>query len=119
MTFLLDQDVWSITARFLRDQGHDVLSVTEIERRPWSDPEVLQTAGRLGRILVTRDRDFGGLVFAQHMSPGVIYLRTSPVTVSSCHRELSTCLANHAQEELARAFVTVEPGRHRFRRIGP
>ena len=119
MRFLLDQDVWTITARFLRELGHDVLSVEQIELRPWTDAEVLETAGRLHRILITRDRDFGALVFAQHMSPGVIYLRTSPTTAMSCHQTLNVCLSNHPETELSRAFVTVEPGRYRFRRIAP
>ena len=63
MRFLLDQDVYAVTDRFLRDLGHDVVTAAEIGLSQASDSELLRVSQENGQILVTRDRDFGGLVF--------------------------------------------------------
>jgi predicted nuclease of predicted toxin-antitoxin system len=118
MRFLLDQDVWAATARLLCDLRHDVVTVASIGLAAASDAELLKTARDQKRIFVTRDRDFGGLVFIRNFGTGVIYLRISPSTQNAVHRELLRVLQEHSEEELTKAFVVVEPGRHRFRRLG-
>ncbi len=70
-----------------------------------------------GRIFITRDRDFGVLVFVRDLGMGVIYLRILPSTLGVVHEELETVLMSYSEDELKRAFVVVEPGRHRFRRL--
>jgi predicted nuclease of predicted toxin-antitoxin system len=117
MRFLLDQDVYAATARFLSELKHDVVPVSKIGLARASDVELLKTARAQNRIFVTRDRDFGGLVFVQDLGAGVIYLRLLPSNQNAVHQELARVLSEHTEEELARAFVVVEPGRHRFRRI--
>lgn len=117
MRFLLDQDVYAATARFLSDLGHDVVPVSKIGLAQASDADLLKTARETSRIFVTRDRDFGGLVFVQDLGAGVIYLRLLPSNQNMVHQELARVLKEHSEEELMRAFVVVEPGRHRFRRI--
>jgi hypothetical protein len=66
---------------------------------------------------VTRDRDFGALVFLQRQHAGVIYLRAAPRELASVHTELDRVLGEHSEPNLASAFVVVESGRHRFRRL--
>ena len=117
MRFLLDQDVYAVTARFLADLGHDVASVGRIGYAQAADSELLRLAQEQGRVFVTRDRDFGQLVFAQGLSTGVIYLRILPSTQDAVHAELARVLARHTEGELAEAFIAVEPGRHRVRRL--
>jgi predicted nuclease of predicted toxin-antitoxin system len=117
MRFLLDQDVYAVTAHFLTDLGHDVSSAAAIGRSQASDLELLSVAQEQSRIFVTRDRDFGRLVFVQELRVGVIYLRVMPSTLGVTHEELQTVLTSYPENELLRAFVVVEPGRHRFRRL--
>jgi hypothetical protein len=69
-----------------------------------------------GHIFVTRDRDFGGLVFVQNLGAGVIYLRILPWTQDSVHLELARILTLYTERELGEAFVVIEPGRHRNRK---
>lgn len=57
MRFLLDQDVYVVTARFLIDTGHDVVPVSQIGLLQASDEEILRISQKENRILVTRDRD--------------------------------------------------------------
>jgi hypothetical protein len=91
MKLLLDQDVWASTARFLRDLGHDVTQVAEI--------------------------GCAGLVFVKRLGCGVIYLRILPSNIESTHQELERVLNSFSEDELKQAFVVVEPGRHRFRKL--
>ena len=118
MRFLLDQDVYAITARFLKSLGHDVVLASEIGCAQAADWTLLQLAQEQDRILVTRDRDFGGLVFIKGLRTGVIYLRILPSIQQEVHQELARVLVSHSEEELMAAFTVVESGRHRFRKLG-
>ncbi len=63
MRLLADQDVYAATIQFLQGLGHDVVPVAQIGLAQADDADLLRIAGQQGRIFVTRDRDFGGLVF--------------------------------------------------------
>lgn len=117
MRFLLDQDVFALTARFLVDAGHDVVLVAQIGLSQASDEEILKTAQKQQRILVTRDRDYGNLVFVRAIGTGVIYLRVLPSTVNAVHTELARILQTYSEVELTGAFVVVEPDGHRLRKL--
>ena len=117
MKFLLDQDVYAVTARFLTESGRDVLLVAQIGFSQASDEEILRTAQDRSRILVTRDRDYGNLVFIRKIGTGVIYLRILPSTVNAVHNEISRIVQTYSEIELSRGFVVVEPDGHRFRQL--
>jgi len=115
--FLLDQDVYAVTARLLESLGHDVSRAAGCGLSRADDEVLLSTAHAEGRILVTRDRDYGGLVFVRRLVGGVLYLRMTPATAGAVHRELQEVLLVHPEATLRRAFVVVEPGQHRLRRL--
>jgi len=115
--FLLDQDVYALTARFLRALEHDVVTAAEIRCSQATDATLLRMAQDQERLFVTRDRDFGALVFVEEAGKGIIYLRILPATVHACHSELEEVLRSYSEEELSNAFVVVEPSRHRLRRL--
>ncbi len=117
MKLLLDQDVYAATAQFLLDLGHDVALVASIGLSRAEDQEILRVAQEQNFILVTRDRDFGNLVFVRELGAGVIYLRVLPSTLNVVHAELERVLNLHTEAELVLAFVVVEPGGHRIRRL--
>lgn len=117
MKLLLDQDVYAATARFLSSLGHDVVPVAQIGLSQAEDSDLLKTAQERNRIFVTRDRDFGRLVFLKDLATGVLYLRVLPSTQSAVHAELDRVLSSYSENELMAAFIVIEPGRHRFRRL--
>jgi len=94
-----------------------VTRAAEVGLNRASDEDVLQYAKSSEWLLVTRDRDFGNLVFVRGMVCGVLYLRILPSTQNSVHQELERILSRYSEDELSKAFVVVEPGRHRFRRL--
>ena len=51
MKFLLDQDVYAITAKFLIDVGHDVVLVVQLGLSQASDEEILRIAQQENRII--------------------------------------------------------------------
>ena len=117
MKLLLDQDVYASTADLLRGLQHDIVTEAEIGASREEDAVLLRIAHEQDRIFVTRDRDFGSLVFVSDYSGGVMYLRMLPSTLHAVHQELERVLSLYPEPELKQAFVVVEPGRHRFRRI--
>jgi predicted nuclease of predicted toxin-antitoxin system len=117
MKFLLDQDVYALTERFLREQKYDVVTASELGLSRAQDSDLLKLAVEQGRIFVTRDRDYGNLVFVYGVGKGVIYLRILPSDIEEVHAELKTVLETYSEEELAKSFVVVEKGRHRIRKV--
>ncbi len=116
MRLLADQDVWKMTVDLLKHWGHDVLTAEEVGMARGTDEELLKEARRDDRIFITRDKDFGYLVFFGHIDcAGVILLRMSPKKTEEVHAELGRLLKEHAQAELQEYFTTVEPKRHRMR----
>jgi predicted nuclease of predicted toxin-antitoxin system len=117
MRFLLDQDVYALTERFLREQDYDVVTASELGLSRAKDIDLLKLAGEQRRIFITRDRDYGNLVFVQNAGSGVLYLRILPSEISEVHNELKKVLETYSREELAKSFVVIEKNRHRIRRI--
>jgi predicted nuclease of predicted toxin-antitoxin system len=116
--FLTDQDVWAYTLRTLREWGHDVIPAADAGLARAPDSELLEEAHERERILVTRDRDFGRLIFVGGKTAGVLLLRVTPSTQEAVHEELSQVLEGHTFSKLQQAFVIVEPGQYRIRRPG-
>jgi len=118
MRFLADQDVYRITIDALKEGGHDVVSIKDIGMARARDEDLLSAAWKADRILITRDKDFGGLLFLkEEMGRGVIFLRGIPKTFEEVHRELIRLLKEHSEDELKDSFCVVETGRHRIRHL--
>jgi predicted nuclease of predicted toxin-antitoxin system len=117
MKFLLDQDVHALTAGLLQEHGYDVITASELGLSRALDLDLLKVAEEQKRIFVTRDRDFGNLVFVQREGSGVIYLRILPTDMDEVHAEPIRVLETSTENELRRSFVVVEKNRHRIRKI--
>ncbi len=64
MNFLADESCAGPVLRALREAGHDVVAISEVARGA-ADEQVLERALNEKRVLITEDRDFGELVYAQ------------------------------------------------------
>ena len=118
MRFLADQDVYQMTVEELRKRGHDVTLARELGLQRASDRDLLKAARSSNRIMLTRDTDFGTLVFLHHQKGGVVLLRMSPSTVSDVHDTLRDLLQALDADQLLRRFCVVEADRYRVRTIG-
>lgn len=118
MHILTDQDVYKLTVDLLKEWGHDAITAKEIGLQRASDKELLKSAREANRLLITRDKDFGALLFLEkEKSTGVILLRISPKTIQEVHTELKKLLHEHREDELKSSFCVVEPHRYRIRRL--
>ncbi len=118
MKFLTDQDVYQLTIDYLRNSGHEVITARELNMHRAADHELLQKAREMKRLLVTRDKDFGALVFLKkELSTGVILLRGQPLDIDEIHGELSKLLRKYIEDELHCYFCVVERNGYRTRRI--
>ena len=97
MRFLLNQAVYAAKGRFLEGLGQDVVLVAQIGLSRASDSALLNVAQESGRTLVTRDRDFGRLVFVNGLNAGVSYLRVLPSAQGAVHGELDRVLEKYAE----------------------
>ena len=73
LRFLADESCDFAVVRALRGNGYDVLAVSEYMRQS-VDKELIEQAYQENRILLTEDKDFGGLVFASHADSAGGYL---------------------------------------------
>ncbi len=117
MKFLLDQDVFMNTARFLTNLGHDVVRVAQLGLHQASDEFLIKTAHQHDRIFVTRDRDYGSLVFVKQLGAGVLYLRMLPSTQDKVHSELKRVITSYSENILKSSFIVIDPNGHRIRRL--
>ncbi len=101
--------------RALRALGFDVLAVSEITTRS-VDRDLIDQAYQENRILITEDKDFGWLVYVSRAnSAGVILIRF-PGNIRRELAEAISKLVTDRGEELAGAFVVVQPGNIRISR---
>ena len=116
MRFLADESCDASVVRALRSAGHDVNAIVETSRGA-TDRVVLDLALAEERVLVTRDKDFGELVFAAGArSSGVILLRYPPSVRLDLPRLV--CDVVHArQAELLESFVVIAPTGVRLARL--
>ncbi|MCG6534715.1 MAG: DUF5615 family PIN-like protein [Syntrophales bacterium LBB04] len=80
MKFLIDVGVGTKVDKWLRENGHEVISVRDIDSRA-KDQDILQLAVREGRMIITMDKDFGELVYSSRLAhSGVLILRLEDAT---------------------------------------
>ena len=114
MKFLADESVDQQIVDRLRQEGHTVLYVAEMEPGI-SDDEVLNLANQETAILLTADKDFGELIFRQgRVSAGVILLRLAGLSQESKREAIASVIRDHA-DELQQAFAVITPGVVRIR----
>jgi predicted nuclease of predicted toxin-antitoxin system len=108
MKFLIDECVGHGIAQWLREQGHDAVSILEVSPGI-SDDMVLSKAFNEARILVTMDKDFGDIVFRSNKDHcGIILLRVSNWRSEHKIRILSNILSHHMHELESNFIVATE-----------
>ena len=113
-----DHDVYGQTIRHLVMNGYEVVRAQDVGLARAKDEALLAYAFKNEFVLITRDKDFGRLVFLYgRPSPGVIFLRISPITITAVHHQLVSLLKTSPAEQLKRSFVTIEATHFRIRMI--
>lgn len=116
MRFKLDENLTPRAATFLREAGHDVMTVVDERLGGADDAAVFAACVAERRILITLDHDFGNVVrFPPATSPGVAVVELppgkSPVAMMSA---LEALLAGLKKDRLDGSLWIIEPGRIRI-----
>lgn len=115
MNLLADENIDDSVLVALRNAGHDVQAVSEMEPGI-HDEAVLSRANSNESILLTEDKDFGELVFRLKLvHSGVILARLAGLPAAAKAALLVQVVATH-EPELLHSFTVVSPGSVRIRR---
>ena len=107
MKILLDSCVWGGAADQLRDAGHDVVWAGSWDSDP-GDQEILATAHREGRVLVTLDKDFGELAVVREL-PHCGIIRLVSWRAAQQGVVCSAMVQRYRQDLATGALITVSP----------
>ena len=115
MKFLADEGVDRSVVTGLRQSGFDVFYVVE-NKRSLDDDVLLTIAREEKRILITRDTDFGELVFRLNQAhAGVILIRLEGYDTEKRGDIVCRLIGKH-RDELANSFSVIQQGIIRIRK---
>jgi len=115
MNLLADGSVDRQIVERLRQDGHDVLYIAEIEPSI-SDNVVFDRANEKSALLITGDKDFGEIVFRDNRlsSGGVVLLRLAGLSAKKKAEIVSAAFLEH-EADFANRFSVVAPGKIKIR----
>jgi predicted nuclease of predicted toxin-antitoxin system len=115
VSLLADEDVDGPGVERLRQDGHTVLYVAEMEPGI-ADEAILQKANERQSLLVTADKDFGEMMFWQNLlsTGGVVLIRLAGLSPERKAEVVSRVFRDRGTE-LPQAFSAISPGRVRIR----
>ena len=114
MKLLIDNCVSHVVASTLREQGHDVDSVSDWPADP-GDRRVLAEAALAGRILITADREFGELVVFERLPTAGVIILDPNIAAADHAAGCLRAITSHADELVAGGVVIVMPDKMRAR----
>ena len=115
VSFLLDQMFDHLVLDGIRQEGYDVVSVSEIGMARADDAEIMQWAINNKHVVITLDEHFGDwavLPLARH--PGVIRLKVNPTTTEATLSLLLPFLKRHASRDFDSYLIIVRKQRARW-----
>lgn len=116
MKFVADEGVDGTLVGLLRTAGHDVIYFAETDRST-DDAVILELANSENRILITRDLDFGELVWRMKMvHTGIILVRAEELNSVSRSKLVAEFIAAN-QNLLSDHFIVIQPGAARIRKM--
>ena len=118
LRFLADMNLSPKTAADLRQQGLDILRVSQILPRDTEDSEILEFARQQNRVIVTQDLDFSELVALRGYSkPSLITLRLPDSEPDDITRTLLTVMPEIEGALREGCAVTIDRPTVRVRRL--
>lgn len=119
MKLLLDANLSPEVGCRLKEAGHDAIHVADIGLLTAADPDILRTAAKEERILLTADSDFGALLALGSLaSPSVLLLRSADHLRPNEQAELVAANLPQIAEDLEKgAIVSLSRDRLRIREL--
>ena len=109
--FLLDANLSILTAQYIRQLGHEVITTEELGLATADDKRIVSFAAENNYILITFDLDFGYLFhFFIEQQVGIIVLRLRDQTVESANLAVRRLLKSGTLDQLenTQALIVVD-----------
>lgn len=114
--FVADEGVDRSLVRLLREEGFEVLYFGEVDQSS-EDEVVLKIANEENRILLTRDKDFGELVYRlNRVHSGIILIRLEALT-SIVRSKTAFDFIIMNLDQLQGHFIVLQPGMNRVKHL--
>jgi len=118
LRFIADVHISPLTVAALRQQGYDILRITEVLPATAADLEILEFARAENRIVLTQDLDFSALVaLGGYVQPSLVTLRLSSAQPDVVSRRLLEVLPQLEQVLVEGSAITIEDNAVRFRKL--
>jgi predicted nuclease of predicted toxin-antitoxin system len=116
MKFLVDENVGRSIVEYLRNQGFDTKSVSELYPSR-DDAFIIEVAQKEKRIIITSDKDFGYLVYITKITPiGVILFRIKEESPDIKLKTIKSIL-KLPKEKIQNHFIVVSEKSIRIRQL--
>ena len=117
MRILTDHCVFGKTVKLLRQDGHEVITLQELNKNDVEDEEVLELAFTLNAILVTNDKEFGNIMkYLPQQYKGIIVLKITLKNQVKSHEILLNMLRKYGHAQLDKRMVVIDNKTYRIRR---
>lgn len=118
MKFLADMGISPRSVLFLTSLGYDAEHLHEQGLGRLSDPDILRKARHEGRVLLTHDLDFGGLMAASGAQlPSVVIFRLRDMRPDKVNAYLSQVVTDFQEELEHGAILSVSERQIRLRSL--
>lgn len=115
MKFLADENIAPRVVSALRKEGFDVITVHERKLSQSLDEQIINLSEKQKRIVLTHDKDFGGLIHQAPQPPcGVILLRLRNQSSKNVVKHLIPFLKEVRPEKLKKRLVVFQEGKIRI-----
>ena len=116
MKFLVDENVGVAVIKYLREQGFDVISASELFPSR-DDVTIIKIAHKEELIIITNDKDFSYLIFkAQFPPPSIILFRFKEENPSEKINAIKEII-NLPAEKIENHFIVASENKIRLRPI--
>lgn len=110
MRLLVDENISPLIIESLRGKGHDVKAVRELAKGA-KDEEIIQTAIKENRTLLTQDKDMGHIYyFSKRENLRIIILRPSPQSLENLRKLLEDFLGEIEKRKEKALYIVEESG---------
>ena len=117
MKFLIDADCPRSIGILLRDIGHDVVDIRDIDPSS-SDDDIYLLIQKESFILVTRDTDFSNILrYPLYSKCGIILLRVHMMDVEEILSLIKNILIKVSESEFLGSLIVVRKGRIRIHKF--
>jgi predicted nuclease of predicted toxin-antitoxin system len=119
LKFLVDENISSLTVKFLRKLGFDVTDLVELDNKGITNGELVELAISKNRIIITLDIDFGEIYyFSSKKKFGAIVIKLKIPTIENINIVIGKFLKeiDFEKVDLTKSLIILDEKKYRIRK---